>query len=62
MYNILNSLAFNATMVFLMIGGLVNSIVAIPTTWLIGAFGIVGNILGLAYFVFKAYNAWRNKE
>lgn len=62
MNNILNTFAFNALMAFLMIGGLVNSIIAVPTTWLIGAFGIAGNILGLAYFVFKAYNAWKNKE
>lgn len=51
---------FNALMVFLMIGGLVNSIIAIPTTWLIGAFGILGNILGMAYFGYKAYLAWKN--
>ena len=62
MNNILNTFAFNALMAFLMIVGLVNSIIAVPTTWLIGAFGIAGNILGLAYFVFKAYNAWKNKE
>lgn len=60
MCNFLNSLAFNATMVFLMIGGLVNSIVAIPTTWLIGVFGVIGNILGIAYFGYGAYKAWKN--
>jgi hypothetical protein len=47
-------------MVFLMIGGLVNSIVAIPTTWLIGVFGVIGNILGIAYFGYGAYKAWKN--
>lgn len=60
MNNILNSLAFNATMVFLMIGGLVNSIVAVSTTMLIGAYGILGNVLGIAYFGYGAYKAWKN--
>jgi uncharacterized membrane protein YebE (DUF533 family) len=60
MYNFLNSLAFNATMIFLMIGGLVNSIVAVSTTKLIGAYGILGNVLGIAYFGYGAYKAWKN--
>lgn len=59
MNNIIKTFAFNALMAFLMIGGLVNSIIAVPTTWLIGAFGIAGNILGLAYFAYKAYRAWK---
>ena len=59
MDNIIKTFAFNALMAFLMIGGIVNSIIAVPTTWLIGAFGIAGNILGLAYFAYKAYRAWK---
>lgn len=59
MDNIIKTFAFNALMAFLMIGGLVNSIIAVPTTWLIGAFGIAGNILGLAYFAYKACRAWK---
>ena len=46
-------------MVFLMIGGFVNSVVAIPKTYLIGVFGMTGNILGVAYFGYKSYKAWK---
>lgn len=60
MEKITSTLSFNAVMIFLMIGGLVNSIVAVPQTWLIGAFGIAGNVLGMAYFAWKAYIAWKN--
>lgn len=49
----------NALMVFLMIGGLVNSIVAVPTTWLVGIYGIIGNVCGIAYFASRAYKAWK---
>ena len=59
MCKILDTLAFNALMVFLMIGGFVNSVVAILTTCLIGAFGMTGNILGVAYFGYKSYKAWK---
>ena len=49
-------------MVFLMIGGFVNSVVAIPTTLLIGAFGMAGNLLGIAYFGYRAYKEWNIKN
>ena len=57
MCKLLNSFSFNVLMVFLMIGGFVNSVVAIPTTALIGWFGFTGNLICLAYFCRKAYKA-----
>ena len=62
MCNLLNSLSFNVLMVFLMMGGFVNSVIAIPTTLLIGAFGIAGNLLGIAYFGYRAYKEWNSKN
>ena len=58
----MNTINFNATMLFLMIGGLVNSIVALPTTWVIGAYGIIGNAIGIAYFGYKSYKAWKDNK
>ena len=58
----MDTMNLNATMLFLMIGGLVNSIVAMPTTWLIGIYGIIGNTAGIAYFGYKAWKAWKDNK
>ena len=59
MERIINSFDFNVLMLFLMIGGLINSIIAIPTTWLIGGFGIAGNVLGMIVFGYRTYIAYK---
>ena len=58
----MDTMNFNATMLFLMIGGLVNSIVALPSTWLIGVYGVIGNAAGIAYFGYKAWKGGKEKK
>lgn len=58
----MDKFSISILMAFLMIGGLVNSIVAIPQTLLIGAYGIIGNVAGLVFFVVKAVKAWKENK
>lgn len=56
----MDKFTFNIVMAFLMIGGFVNSLVAMPSTLVIGVYGIIGNIAGLVYFIIKAVKSFKN--